>query len=256
MTFSIVARQGEAYGVAVASKFLAVGAVVPAARTAWVRSRRSRLPASPTSRSCSGGSRPGRPPTPRSPRRPRSTTAARRARSASSGWAAPRPSRGPECNAWAGGVARDDGDTAYAIQGNILTGPEVVASMERAWHASSGQAAGPAPAGRARRGRRRRRRLAGAPERRDVCRRAGCGLRRQRGARRPARRRPRRPRGRARPAPVRVGDVLRQARGRAAARGRARRGGALAPRHRGVCRRRPRASPWPTGPATPTTRRG
>ena len=32
MTFSIVARQGEAYGVAVASKFLAVGAVVPAAR--------------------------------------------------------------------------------------------------------------------------------------------------------------------------------------------------------------------------------
>src|SRR5690242_11588124 len=32
MTFSIVARQGHAYGVAVASKFLAVGAVVPAAR--------------------------------------------------------------------------------------------------------------------------------------------------------------------------------------------------------------------------------
>ncbi len=32
MTFSIVARQDEAYGVAVASKFLAVGAVVPAAR--------------------------------------------------------------------------------------------------------------------------------------------------------------------------------------------------------------------------------
>ncbi|MER6925631.1 DUF1028 domain-containing protein, partial [Streptomyces spiralis] len=31
MTFSIVARSGEAFGVAVASKFLAVGAVVPAA---------------------------------------------------------------------------------------------------------------------------------------------------------------------------------------------------------------------------------
>ena len=31
MTFSIVAGQGTAYGVAVASKFLAVGAVVPAA---------------------------------------------------------------------------------------------------------------------------------------------------------------------------------------------------------------------------------
>jgi uncharacterized Ntn-hydrolase superfamily protein len=32
MTFSIVARQGGAHGIAVASKFLAVGAVVPAAR--------------------------------------------------------------------------------------------------------------------------------------------------------------------------------------------------------------------------------
>ena len=32
MTFSIVARVGDAYGVAVASKFPAVGAMVPAAR--------------------------------------------------------------------------------------------------------------------------------------------------------------------------------------------------------------------------------
>ena len=32
MTFSIVARTGDAYGVAVASKFIAVGSVVPAAR--------------------------------------------------------------------------------------------------------------------------------------------------------------------------------------------------------------------------------
>jgi len=31
MTFSIVARVGDAYGVAVASKFIAVGSVVPAA---------------------------------------------------------------------------------------------------------------------------------------------------------------------------------------------------------------------------------
>ena len=32
MTFSVVGRQGDAVGVAVASKFLAVGAMVPAAR--------------------------------------------------------------------------------------------------------------------------------------------------------------------------------------------------------------------------------
>ncbi len=36
-------------------------------------------------------------------------------------------------------MARDEGDTAYAIQGNILTGPEVVDAMEAAWHASAGR---------------------------------------------------------------------------------------------------------------------
>jgi uncharacterized Ntn-hydrolase superfamily protein len=36
---------------------------------------------------------------------------------------------GGECHAWAGGVAGD----GYAIQGNMLTGPEVVGAMEAAW---------------------------------------------------------------------------------------------------------------------------
>jgi uncharacterized Ntn-hydrolase superfamily protein len=39
---------------------------------------------------------------------------------------------GSECNPWAGGVSGE----GYAIQGNILTGPEVVAAMEDAWHAT------------------------------------------------------------------------------------------------------------------------
>jgi uncharacterized Ntn-hydrolase superfamily protein len=39
---------------------------------------------------------------------------------------------GSECNPWAGGVTGE----GYAIQGNILTGPEVVAAMEEAWHAT------------------------------------------------------------------------------------------------------------------------
>ena len=38
---------------------------------------------------------------------------------------------GDACMEWAGGRAGD----GYAIQGNILTGPEVVEAMEQAWHA-------------------------------------------------------------------------------------------------------------------------
>ncbi|NGN91516.1 DUF1028 domain-containing protein [Nocardioides sp. KC13] len=40
---------------------------------------------------------------------------------------------GPSCLDWAGGRTGD----GYAIQGNILTGPEVVEAMEAAWLASS-----------------------------------------------------------------------------------------------------------------------
>jgi uncharacterized Ntn-hydrolase superfamily protein len=42
---------------------------------------------------------------------------------------------GRECFPWAGGYAGDD----VAIQGNILTGPEVVEAMEQAWQGSEGQ---------------------------------------------------------------------------------------------------------------------
>jgi len=42
---------------------------------------------------------------------------------------------GSECFAWAGGYAGDD----VAIQGNILTGPEVVEAMRASWSSSVGQ---------------------------------------------------------------------------------------------------------------------
>jgi uncharacterized Ntn-hydrolase superfamily protein len=42
---------------------------------------------------------------------------------------------GPACLDWAGGIAED----GVAIQGNVLTGPEVVDAMKRAWDASAGQ---------------------------------------------------------------------------------------------------------------------
>ncbi|MER7073319.1 DUF1028 domain-containing protein [Terrabacter sp. NPDC000476] len=139
MTFSIVARQGEAFGVAVASKFLAVGAVVPDARlgvgavatqsyarVAYRDELLDRLAAGEAA----------------DPALVAATALDEGRETRQVGVVGPASAAtftGSECNAWAGGVARDDGDTAYAIQGNILTGPEVVEEMERAWHASSGR---------------------------------------------------------------------------------------------------------------------
>ncbi len=139
MTFSIVARQGEAYGVAVASKFLAVGAVVPAARpgvgavatqsfarVAYLEELLGRLAAGEAADAALAAAT--------------ALDDGRETRQVGVvGVGSAATFTGSGCNAWAGGVARDDGDTAYAIQGNILTGPDVVASMERAWHASSGR---------------------------------------------------------------------------------------------------------------------
>ncbi|MFI7532450.1 DUF1028 domain-containing protein [Streptosporangium sp. NPDC049376] len=134
MTFSIVARAGDAYGVAVASKFLAAGAIVPAAEAgagalatqAWANVAF----------------------------RPQGLALLRtgtRAEDAVAGLIASDPGRdqrqlgvvgadgagatftGQECPAWAGGVSGD----GYAIQGNILTGPEVVREMEAAWLAAA-----------------------------------------------------------------------------------------------------------------------
>src|SRR6478735_272623 len=139
MTFSIAARDGDAWGVAVASKFLAVGSVVPAvrqgvgavatqslARVAYLDEVLDAL---------AGGAEVG--------------AALSAAVAADDGRAqrqvgAVGPSgaatfTGQECFAWAGGVAAGDHDTAYAIQGNILTGPEVVEAMEAAWLGTVGQ---------------------------------------------------------------------------------------------------------------------
>ena len=139
MTFSIVARQGHGYGVAVASKFLAVGAVVPAARlgvgavatqsfarVAYLEELLGRLAAGEDADAALAAAT--------------ALDVGRETRQVGVvGVGSAATFTGSECNAWAGGVARDDGDTAYAIQGNILTGPAVVEAMERAWHASAGR---------------------------------------------------------------------------------------------------------------------
>ena len=135
MTFSIVGRSadGQAFGVAVASKFLAVGAAVPAAQAgvgaiatqsyANLAYRPDGLALQPAGRSAADTLD--------------ELTAAdeqRETRQAgvvdASGSAA--TFTGSGCHPWAGGVT----GPGYAIQGNILAGPDVVVAMERAWLAT------------------------------------------------------------------------------------------------------------------------
>lgn len=132
MTFSIVARSadGRSHGVAVASKYLAVGAAVPAAEAevgavatqsyANLAYRAQGLALLRTGVSAAGAVA--------------GLTAADDGRASrqlgvvgATGDGA--TFTGEDCHAWAGGVT----GAGYAIQGNILTGPDVVDAMERSW---------------------------------------------------------------------------------------------------------------------------
>ena len=133
MTFSIVASVGDALGVAVASKFLAVGSVVPAAHNgigavatqalAKVSYKEEALELL-----AKGGD-------------PESVIAQLTGADDGSaqrqlGVVSPTGQAtftGADCMDWAGGVSGRDATGGYAIQGNILAGPQVVQEMERAW---------------------------------------------------------------------------------------------------------------------------
>ena len=137
MTFSIVARSadGKALGVAVASKFLGVGAAVPAVLAevgAVATQSYANLAYRPQALSLlsTGVSAP---------------FAVQALTAGDEGPVAQRQvgivgATGPgatftgdECHPWAGGVSGDD----YAIQGNMLAGPSVVGAMEAAWLSAS-----------------------------------------------------------------------------------------------------------------------
>jgi uncharacterized Ntn-hydrolase superfamily protein len=139
MTFSIVARSadGRAHGVAVASKFLGVGAAVPAAeaevgalatqsyanlayRPQGLALLRTGVPAAGVVAGLTAADD------------ARATRQLGVVGAAGDG----ATFTGAECHAWAGGVSGD----GYAIQGNILTGPGVVEAMRAAWHAQAGEA--------------------------------------------------------------------------------------------------------------------
>lgn len=132
MTFSIAAwdRETGDLGVAVASKFLAVGAVVP-----WVEAEVGAIATQALANVAYG---------PDGLARLRVGEGAAAVVAALTGadegiadrqlgivdaTGAACTFTGEACMDWAGGVAGD----GYAIQGNILTGPEVVEAMERAW---------------------------------------------------------------------------------------------------------------------------
>jgi uncharacterized Ntn-hydrolase superfamily protein len=134
MTFSIVARSddGTSWGVAVASKFLAVGNVVPIARAsvgavatqananvAWKNAALELLAAGMSARDVvqhlvDDDNRDDR----------QIGIVDARGDSATH--------TGSGCMYWAGGFTA----TGVAIQGNILTGPEVVAAMKKSWQQS------------------------------------------------------------------------------------------------------------------------
>lgn len=142
MTFSIVARDGDALGVAVASRFLAVGSVVPAARVgvgaAATQSFAKVSYLADTLDALAAGAS--------AEEAVARVTAADELReqrqlglvstTGAATWT------GAECNPWAGGRSGGDAGSAYAVQGNILVGEEVVVAMETAWLASAG---GPLP---------------------------------------------------------------------------------------------------------------
>ncbi len=133
MTFSIVARAGDAFGVAVASRFIAVGSVVPAARigvgaiatqamakTSYLADGLATLAAGESAADTVAALT--------------SADEGRHDRQLGVVCATGQSSfTGSGCMPWAGGVSGGDAASGYAIQGNILVGEQVVLDMEKAW---------------------------------------------------------------------------------------------------------------------------
>ena len=144
MTFSIVARSddGESWGVAVASKFLAVGSAVPAA-VAGIGAIATQADANIAYKFLALAHLDEGATAEVALDRLLEEDEGRDHRQVgivdSDGNAA--TYTGSECFDWAGGVSGGSGERGgFAIQGNILTGPEVVEAMAAAWSESVDQA--------------------------------------------------------------------------------------------------------------------
>jgi len=133
MTFSVVGQVGDAFGVAVASRFIAVGAVVPAARVG-VGACATQAMAKVSYKQdvldllASGAT---------------ATEAVHAVTSVDEGAAhrqlgvvalhSQASHTGSECLSWAGGLSGRDSTGGFAIQGNILAGSDVVERMRDTW---------------------------------------------------------------------------------------------------------------------------
>ncbi len=141
VTFSIVGGMGTAYGVAVASKFLAVGSVVPAA-TPGVGAVATQSFAKVSYKADGLGLLAKNVSAQETIDRLTAADPLRETRQI--GVVGARSSAtftGSGCMDWAGGVAEGSPDEGFvAIQGNILTGADVVEAMLEAWRGTSGQA--------------------------------------------------------------------------------------------------------------------
>src|SRR3954454_14799323 len=139
MTFSIVARSadGESWGVAVASKFLAVGSAVPAA-VAGVGAIATQAHANVAYKGLALAHLDDGATAAVALQRLLEEDEGRDQRQVGivdvDGNAASHT--GPACMEWAGSLTGD----GYAIQGNILAGPEVAEAMETAWLGSDPEA--------------------------------------------------------------------------------------------------------------------
>lgn len=133
MTFSIVGQIGDAFGVAVASKFIAVGSVVPAARIgvgAVATQALAKVSYKPDGLALLEGGASAQ----EAVRRLTGADPQHAERQLAMVTATDQATfTGEECMDWAGGVCGRDESGAYAVQGNILAGERVVLDTERAW---------------------------------------------------------------------------------------------------------------------------
>lgn len=138
MTFSIVGQLGEGFGVAVASRFPFVGAVVPQVRPgvgavatqamARVAYRSLALDALAAGSSAADAVAACTAPDGERAHRQLGVVGV----DSQATWT------GDACMDWAGGRCGREATGGYAIQGNILAGPQVVEAMESAWLGSAG----------------------------------------------------------------------------------------------------------------------
>jgi len=135
VTFSIVATDGTAWDVAVASKFLGVGAAVPAAAAgvgAIATQSWANLAYRPEGLALLRAGHTAEETVDRLTQA--DELRAERQVGVVDGKGGAATYTGTGCHAWAGGLTGSGpGDSAYAIQGNILVGPQVIEAMEKAW---------------------------------------------------------------------------------------------------------------------------